>query len=139
MPKSLMLSALDERLAICRLDARAKTPAWALEASFFSITRTPDELSIVCSEKDAPEGAKVEGGWRAFKVEGPLDFSLTGILASLAAPLAEAGVGIFAVSTYDTDYVLVKESKLDAAIYALEARGMKLVDKDRSGHAATST
>ncbi len=118
-----MLSALDERLAICRLDARAKTPAWALERQFFSITRTADELSIVCPESDAPEGAKVEGGWRAIKVEGPLDFSLMGILASITAPLAAAGVGVFAVSTYDTDYVLVKEANLEKAVSALKSRG----------------
>lgn len=91
--------------------------------SFLSITRTADELSVVCPEEYAPEGAAVEVGWRAMKVEGTLDFSLVGILASISAPLADAGVGIFVVSTFDTDYVLVKEASLERAVSALEGAG----------------
>jgi hypothetical protein len=86
---------------------------------FLSITRTADELSIVCEESLAPAGAKVQPGWRAFKVEGPLDFSLTGIMATLAAPLATAKISLFAVATFDTDYLLVSERDLEAAIAAL--------------------
>ena len=121
MPKSkLTLSILREQLAVCRLEANAKIPAWALNSdSLSSITRTRDELSIVCLEANIPEGIKVEKNWRAFKVEGPLDFSLTGILASLANPLAEASISIFAISTFDTDYLLVRADKFEAAAKVL--------------------
>ena len=84
-----------------------------------SISRTAEELSIVCPEDMAPEGAKVTGGWRAFKVQGPLDFSLTGVVATLTRPLAEARISVFTVATYDTDYLLVKQADLDAAQQAL--------------------
>jgi hypothetical protein len=84
---------------------------------------TPDELSLVVPEAFAPDGAAIEAGWRALRVAGTLDFSLTGVLASLAAPLAQAGVSIFAVSTYDTDYLLVRESGLAAALVALRGAG----------------
>lgn len=91
--------------------------------SFLSITRTADEISIVCAEGDEPEGAKVESGWRAFEVLGPLEFSMTGVLAAISVPLAEAGVPIFVVSTFGTDYFLVKEEGLARAISALEGVG----------------
>lgn len=122
-----MLSALNECLAICRLDARAKVSV-PEDSPFFSVTRTADELSIVCPEGDAPEGARVESGWRAIKVEGTRDFSLTGILASISAPLAEAGVSIFALSTFDTDYFLVKEAKLGRARDVLSEAGHEFVE-----------
>lgn len=116
----LSLSVLPEQLAICRLEANADIPDWALYAQqLTSITRTRDELSIICPEDNAPEGISVEKGWNAFKVEGPLGFSLTGILASLAAPLAEANISIFAVSTFDTDYILVKKDKIGQAVKVL--------------------
>ena len=108
---------------MCRLPPDAAIPAWAAGGTFSSITRTPDELSIVCEERLAPDDGKSEGGWRALQVAGPLDFALVGILAAIAAPLAEAGVSIFAVSTFDTDYVLVKESNLARAIDALRDAG----------------
>ena len=95
-------------------------PEWA-HSGFFSMTRTPDELSIVCNEEIVPDGVACEKGWHCLQVKGPLDFALTGILASLAAPLAEAGISIFAISTYDTDYFLVKE--LDRAIAVLFKAG----------------
>ena len=98
---------------------------WALHrhSGFVSITRTRDELSIVCNERNVPSGVKVDRGWRVLKVEGPLDLSLTGILASIAVPLAEAKINLFAISTFDTDYVLVKAEKLDRAIEVLRRRG----------------
>ncbi|MBI5715962.1 MAG: ACT domain-containing protein, partial [Chloroflexi bacterium] len=90
----------------------------------FTVTRTTDELSITCPEADVPRDvAKCERGWRAFKLHGPFDFGLTGILASVLNPLAEAGVGIFALSTFDTDYVLVKEENVEKAIEALRKFG----------------
>ena len=112
------LRVLAGRFAICRLPPDAAVPA-----RFFSMTRTPEELSIVCAEADAPEGAKREPGWRMLQVAGPLDFALTGVLAAIAAPLAQAGVSIFAISTFDTDYVLVKDENLARAEEALRAAG----------------
>jgi uncharacterized protein len=106
------LTVLPEPLAICRLRPTDRIPSWALEEheSLVSITRTPEELSIVCPEEAVPPDVEtVEDGWRALKVPGPLPFELTGVLASIAGPLAAAGLTLFAVSTYDTDYILVKE------------------------------
>jgi hypothetical protein len=125
----LHLRLLQGRFAVCRLDAEAAVPTGLLEVGhgFLSITRTADELSIVCPEALAPAGAKVQAGWRVFKVQGPLDFSLTGIIATLTAPLAEAKIGVFAIATYDTDYLLVQEKDLAAAKLAL-ARCCRLED-----------
>jgi len=115
------LHVLPGRFAVCRLAADAAVPA-----TFFSVTRTPDELSVVCAEELAPEGARCENGWRILQVAGPLDFSLTGVLAAIAAPLANAGVSIFALSTFDTDYVMVKEANLAKAVEALRAAGHRV-------------
>jgi len=115
----LQLSILPNKLAVCRLDKNAQIPSWAMKSEFSSITRTGDELSIVCIENQVPSNIKAEKGWRAFKVEGPLDFSLTGILVSLADPLARARISIFAISTYDTDYILVKEEDIKNAAEVL--------------------
>ncbi len=101
------------------MDSNARIPSWVETDKFFSVTKTDDELSIVCSEDIVPTNTKVEKDWRGFKVDGPLDFSLTGILASLANPLAEAKVSIFAVSTFDTDYLLVKSAQLEEAVKVL--------------------
>jgi uncharacterized protein len=117
MPPHLNLSLLKGRVAICRLSPTERIPEWAMaDASFCSVTRGKDELSIVCPESFVPEDIKQEAGWRLFKVAGPLGFELTGILASMAGPLATAGVSIFAVSTFDTDYLMVKEQKLEVAL-----------------------
>jgi hypothetical protein len=123
---SLRLSVLEGRLAVCRIDPALEIPAWATSAPFFCVTRTPDELSIVCPEERVPEGVTCERGWRAFKLEGPFGFGLVGVLASVAAPLAESGVGILAIATYDTDYVLVKEEQLGLAMAALRERGYEV-------------
>jgi hypothetical protein len=122
---ALTLELLPVRYAVCRLPAGWPAPAALLAPGpdLRVLARTPDELSLVCPEQDAPAEARVETGWRAFKVAGPLDFSLTGVLASLAAPLAAAGVSIFAVSTFDTDYLLVREASLAQARAALESAG----------------
>ena len=108
--------------AICRLAADASIPEWA-GGDFCSITRTPDELSVVCDESVLPAGTKCERGWRILQVVGPLDFSITGLLSSIATPLADADVSIFAISTFDTDYVLVKEETLAKAMEALGVAG----------------
>jgi len=92
-------------------------------AGFVSVTRTADELSVVCPGEAVPSSVRAEHGFRVLKIDGPLDFSLTGILAAVAGPLADAGISIFAVSTYDTDYVLVKAKDLNQAVAVLQAGG----------------
>jgi hypothetical protein len=121
--KPQTLSLLADQFAVCQLEACAAIPVWATTGRFFWVARTPDEVSIVCIEERVPSGVRSERGWRAFKLEGPFDFAQTGILASVLSPLAEAGVGIFALSTYDTDYILIKGSQLEQAVAALEACG----------------
>jgi hypothetical protein len=126
---SLTLSLLSGSFGICRLEPEAKIPDWANAGDFMSITRTSDELSIVCAGAKVPEGVKSDRGWRCFKVEGPLDLSLTGVLASLANPLAEARINIFAVSTFDTDYLLVKKDKVSRASEVLIRSGHRLTNR----------
>ena len=125
-PHSRIILTADH-LAICRLAAEAPFPPWALEpGAFLSITRTPEELSLVCPQSSVPAGIRCEGGWRALQVDGPLDFALTGILASLTVPLAEAGLSLFALSTFDTDYLLVREAQLSEALGALRKAGHQI-------------
>jgi uncharacterized protein len=121
--RPLELTILDESFAVSRLPASAPAPAWAGAGHLQSVTRTREELSVVCREDSVPPGIAAERGWRAIRVASALDFSETGVLASLAAPLAEAEVSIFALSTHDTDYVLVKADALDRAVTALTAAG----------------
>ena len=121
--KQLTLSVLPQRLAVCRFPPSWAPPPWIHELPLWSVTRTDDELSLVVPEEKVPEVWKAERGWRALKVEGPLDFGLTGILASLAVPLAESQISIFALSTYDTDIVLIPERELEEARVALEGAG----------------
>jgi hypothetical protein len=121
--RRLMLSVLPEAFAICRLEKDAPIPAWAVCGSFHSITRTADELSVVCPHSDVPHEIRPQRGWRCIKVQGPFDFSQIGILASLAEPLADAGISIFALATYDTDYVLVDAQQLEKALQVLREGG----------------
>jgi uncharacterized protein len=124
MPRALLtLSVLPDMYAICRLDPSSPVPEWAMQGPFWSIIRTREEISIVCLEAVVPLMASREGGWRLLRCEGPLDFALTGIMASIADPLADAGVSIFPLATYDTDYVLVKDAHLDLAVHALTGYG----------------
>ena len=94
------------------------------------ITRTPDELSIVCASEAVPDGVPMEGPWRAFRVRGPLVMTLIGVVAAMANPLADAGIAIFAISTFDTDYILVHEPDFEAAKSALTAAGHTHRDRD---------
>lgn len=124
----MILMLLSPSLAVCRLAPDTEIPTWALQQrSLLSITYTDDELSIVCLAQVVPAGIRSEKDWRATKVQGPLDFSLTGILSSLATPLAAASIPIFAVSTFDTDYILVKEQDVERAIVALKQQGHSFV------------
>lgn len=117
------LTLIPDHLAVCRLPADAPVPVWVQSEELYAIVRTPEELSIVCNEDAVKPNITAERGWRALKVQGPLDFSQIGVLASLATPLAEAGVSIFVISTFETDYVLVKEGSLDQALQALRQAG----------------
>lgn len=129
MPKPLGLTILSQPLAVCRLNAREPVPAWAESPVFTTTTRTRKELSITCPWDQVPEGVQREGPFRAFEVAGPLDFSLTGILASLAEPLARAEVSIFAISTFDTDYVLVPAALLEEARETLGEAGFEILEE----------
>jgi uncharacterized protein len=117
-------------LAVCRLPPEDAVPSWADQVfqPLVSITRTADELSVVIPQAEVPSGVQAEPGWRALSVRGPLPFHLTGILASLAVPLAEDGVPIFALSTHDTDWLLVGHDHVGAACAALENAGHRIHD-----------
>ncbi len=121
------ISILPERYGVCRLTADAKIPAWAFDGPFTSITRTPDELSLVCSEATLPSEVRCETGWRILRLEGPFAFDQIGVLLGVLAPLAQAGVSVFTLSTFDTDYVLVKEALLSRACAALIEAGHRLI------------
>lgn len=121
--RSLQLEILPSVLAVCRLGADEPLPDWALAGTFISITRTSDELSIVCLQEEVPPDVRCEKGWRCLRVEGPLEFSEIGVLASLTAALAAADVSLFALSTFDTDYLLVGEGDLERAVTALRGAG----------------
>lgn len=125
-PRCLELSLLPERFAISRLAPSAAIPQWALRGTFFSITRTGDELSVVCELSNVPAGVHSQPGWRLFKVHGPFALTETGVLAALASPLAEAKISLLAISTFDTDYLLAASETLSAAIAALERAGHKI-------------
>lgn len=120
---NLTLQLLLNNFAICKLAPDMEIPSWLNSSSLFSITRTSDELSIVCEDSIVPPGICTESGWACLKVVGTLDFSLIGILASLINPLVEAKISIFALSTYNTDYILIKKDQVDKAIEVLKRYG----------------
>lgn len=130
--KQLTLIVQPTRLGICRLDPAKPIPDWVYTSAFFSITRTPDELSVVCDETLIPEDQHCHKGWKSIKIRGPLNLSDTGILRSLTAPMAEADIAVFSVSTHDTDYLLVKESDLLQAIAVFSLQGHTIFNEDGS-------
>jgi hypothetical protein len=120
----LPLELLPDTLAVCRLDPAAPVPEWAAGSTpFLTVSRTAEELSVTTVQSAVPGDVQCERDYRALRVRGPLPLDLVGILAAIADPLAEAGLSIFAISTYDTDYVLVKARDLDAALRTLERAG----------------
>lgn len=125
--KTLTMKLLKERFGVCRLNENEPIPEWAKNSDFYSITKTLDELSIVCSQDSIPSNIKCEKDWRTLKIEGPLDFSLIGILSSISTILAQTGISIFAISTYDTDYILVKDKDISNAIKALSNEKYKII------------
>ena len=126
------IDVLEGRIAVARLDPGAAVPAWAYGEPLTSITRTAAELSIVCPANRVPAGVRQESDFRALAVRGPLDFDAVGVLRALAEPLAAAGIPILAISTFDTDYVLVREADLTPAEQALERAGHRLAKSRRA-------
>jgi hypothetical protein len=124
--KGISLAVLPERLAICQRSPDEPIPEFIARCRFFSITRTDEEVSLVLPEETVPADWKAEKGWRCFKVLGPLDLKMTGILASLTSCLAGAGVSTLAISTFNTDYLLVREGDLDKAQELMVARGYEV-------------
>jgi len=126
----LDLDLLPEEYAVCRLPAGSALPASLSsgpdDKSVISVTWAPDELSVICPADRVPDGATVEASWRCLRVVGPLDLALTGVLASLVGPLAEARVNIVAFSTYDTDYLLIPQVRLAEGVATLTAAGHRL-------------
>ena len=117
------IDLLPDQCAFCRLAPDAPTPHWATLGAFASITRTPSELSVVCPSGQVPSGTLASGPWRALRLRGPLDAKLVGVMLSVAAPLAAVGVSIMPIATFDTDYILVRETQLDQALAALRSAG----------------
>ena len=126
--KKLSLKILPGRMAVCRFEPSASLPAWLDGSGFYSVTRTGEELTVVCRETLVAADTTCESGWRCIRVQGALDFSEIGIMFSITRPLAEAGVSVFVISTYDTDYFLVKEKDLARAIDALSASGHQITE-----------
>jgi hypothetical protein len=125
------LIILPERLAVCRLPVDADFPEWARQGELLAWVRTREETSLVCAERYVPPEVRAERGWRAIQAQGPLDFALVGVFASIAVPLARSGVSIFAMSTFDTDYVLIKEDNLERAVIALTQAGFLVMNDVR--------
>jgi hypothetical protein len=134
MAHTLTLDLLSDELAICRLPVDVAVPNWAWAGELTSITSTDDELSLVCAAADVPDDVEHSAGWRAFKVRGPLDFHLVGILSGLSTALADAGISIFAISTYETDYILVRDAELDDAKQALSNAGYSIASNAAAIH-----
>jgi len=127
---SLDLYVLPERLAICRLGPEEKLPPWAGSAVLLSVTRTQSETTVVCQEENVPAGITCNKSWRCLRIEGVLDFSQTGILSSLTAPLAEERIPIYALSTYSTDLILIKEKDLSRAVFVLTRSGNRVFSEN---------
>jgi len=123
LPPQLHLTVLPGEFAVCRLPASSRLPAHEPGTQFWSLTMTPEEISVVCLADEIPEGAEVHRGLRAIKIKGPLAFDVVGVLGSLTAPLAHGNVSVFGVSTYDTDYILVSERDLRQALTVLKVAG----------------
>lgn len=126
----LRIRAMEGRLAVCRLSSEAPQPAW-IHGSFTSVTRTLDELSIVCDSDAVPDDVQAERGWRLLTVDGPIPFEMTGVAAALIEPLAAAGISVFLLATYDTDHLLLKEEVFDEAIAILRSAGHVVTDAKR--------
>ena len=121
--KKLELSLLPHRYAVCQFHPDKHIPYWALLGDFVSLTRTHEELSIVCQQDNVPEDIEAERGWRCLQVQGAFDFTVSGVNASLAIPLAEADISVLAIATYATDYIFIKEENVEQALQVLQQAG----------------
>ena len=130
---ALMLDVLDGRLAVARLGPVEEVPPWATGGPLCAVARTAQELSVVCPAEQVPAGVRQEDGFRAMVVRGPLDFAITGVVSALSAPLAQAGIPIFVMSTFDTDYLLVREARLDQAVSVLRDAGHEVFTAPSGG------
>lgn len=128
METIITMQLLNDKFAVCRLNKDESTPQWAYSSDFYSISKTSDELSIVCKQSDVPTDVTCEKEWRVLKILGPLDFSLIGILSKISRILADESIGIFVVSTFDTDYILVKNTNINKAVRALANENYKIID-----------
>jgi len=121
--QDLTLKVLDEKFAVCKVDNNKPIPMWVLKSrDFYSITRTHDEMSIISIESSVPEHVEKEGGWKAFMVDRVLDFELIGVISSITGILAEKEISVFVMSTYNTDYILVKEDDFEKAVEVLYSK-----------------
>jgi len=127
MEDKRVLELLPAVYAVCQLGVDAPVPAWATCGAFFSATHTDAELSVICLEHQVPGTVRKEGGWRLLRVRGSLPFSLTGVVASLTSPMAIAGISVFALSTFETDYLLVKQERLLQAVRCWKAAGYGVI------------
>src|SRR5262245_25011557 len=127
MTQALTLSVLGETFAVSKLESGAPIPGWATSGNWWSVTTTNDELSIVCPENKVPVNITSNRGWKCLKVIGPMQFSITGVLSSLLKPLAEARISVFTLSTFDTDYLLVKTESLAATVNLLASVGHRVL------------
>jgi hypothetical protein len=126
--RTLILSVMEGRYAIAKFPSDAEIPAWVNGSAFSSVTRTLEELSVVIAEASVPAGLNASRGWRMMKVHGPFAFDETGVVAALANPLARVGVGIFVISTFDTDYLLVQHEEIPVAVETLEHAGHRILN-----------
>ena len=128
----VQLKRMDLDLIVCRLGSGEHIPSWALQGKFVSVTRTEEELSIICESRKLPPGkrasVKYEADWRPIKVQGPIGFEMVGVIAGISQTLTARGITLFAVSTYDTDYILVKRDKFDDAVESLVTEGYPFVE-----------
>ncbi len=120
--KKLAIKLLNGVFGVCKLNNEEKFPEWAVNRHFYAVTKTAEELSVVCLQEDIPDNEQCERDWRLLKVMGILDFSLIGIIYSISEVLAEHKISIFVISTYDTDYILVKDKDVDKALNALSEK-----------------
>jgi len=125
--RTLTLSVVAGSYAIAKFPGDAEIPAWATGSAFFSVTRTPEELSVVAAEASIPPELNASRGWRMFKVHGPFAFDEIGVVAALANPLARVGVGIFVISTFDTDYLLAQQDDIPVVVETLEHAGHRIL------------
>lgn len=117
--KIFSIKILDSKFAICKLNPNSNIPTWIQNKAFYSVTKTADELSIVCFEECVPKNIMSEKGWKAIVVDDELDFSLIGIISSISTSLSKNGISVFVISTFNTDYILVKEENLKSALAIL--------------------